>query len=122
MKARRDLLQLQLQLQHNVVAAKTHAAGVGGEGRLRELLKENGPLGWVARQGLVGGGLGGHDGGGGGSGGSQGGDGGGTGGADGGGGVGLDVVYFNYPEHLAGLTLQQVGERGRVDVGLCCIP
>lgn len=104
MKARTDLLQLQLQ---RTAAAKTHGSGGsgGGEGRLRDLLQDNGPLGWVARQGLVGGGMGRHGGGGG----------------DGSGGR-LDVVYFNYPEHLAGRSLQQVGEGGvcgRGDV-LCC--
>ncbi|KAG2438724.1 hypothetical protein HXX76_005269 [Chlamydomonas incerta] len=79
-------------------AAAAVAAAARRE-RLLELLKDNGPLGWVARQGLVrgaGGWLGRQPAAG-------------AGGAGGGAG-GLDVVYFNYPEHLKGLTLQQVQE------------
>lgn len=78
------------------------AAAAARRERLLEQLKDNGPLGWVARQGLVRA----ADGWSGGQQQQQ--PAGGAGGGAWGGAGGLDVVYFNYPEHLKGLTLQQV--------------
>ncbi|KAG2453410.1 hypothetical protein HYH02_001633 [Chlamydomonas schloesseri] len=87
--------------------ADNKSAAAARNDRLLALLKDNGPLGWVARQGLVRGAgpsrLGQHHP-------AAGAGAGGGGGGGGGSPKGLDVVYFNYPEHLKGLTLQQVQE------------
>ncbi|KAG2493634.1 hypothetical protein HYH03_008151 [Edaphochlamys debaryana] len=80
MKSRRDLL-----------AASTPADGdSAAASELSALLQGNGPLAWVARQGLVA-----AAGGGGCS-------------ASGGGSAGLSVAYLNHPEHLRGFSLEQV--------------